>query len=146
MVSNGPCSEVLQAFQLLQFMAHLLLTLGRAYGSQPLGELPLLIPPARAGRGGGSPSERGGLSRRKGFTQGLNTTFSSHTQCVVMHLSRITYAYSRPEISLLGPPLPALGQVLAQLSGCSLSDPGHLVSPFWVSFSPSRKWSHNSCF
>ena len=52
--SNGPCSEVLQAFQLV---AHLLLALGQACGSQPWRELPreLLIP--LAGRGG-SPSGR----------------------------------------------------------------------------------------
>ena len=57
MFSNGPCSEVLQGFHLLQLVTHLLLTLGRACGSQPWRELPreLLIPPA--GRGG-SPSGR----------------------------------------------------------------------------------------
>lgn len=55
--SNGPCSEVLQAFHLLQLVAHLLLTLSQACASQPWRELPreLLIPPA--GRDG-SPSGR----------------------------------------------------------------------------------------
>lgn len=99
-----------------------------------------ILSPAPTGSRWYSLTQRGVSGTGRGFTQGLLTSLI-HNQLVVTHFSRVTYAYSCPEISLL---LCLPGQSLAQLSCHSLSDLGQWASPSWVSLSSSLICSSNS--